>query len=421
MKKKGMKNVTFMLFALTLLAIIGIYLFAAYRFYQDVGKPLNIEIDNGTEEESVGDGVFRVKEPKEEETEEQDLEVTLECVEGWTSQKTDKSWWIGGKYEGVIKNNLDRDFYDWKLVIQIPEGMEITFDSTWNGTYEIQGSQIVLTPDESIYLIPRKDSRTFGFVIYCEKKPVFSQFNISGHKYGKIIWDPLFITAIWASIIWVTCLVAYLIVRARLRSLELRRIHDEEIIDQTMHMFAEMIDAKDSYTRQHSARVSLYSKKIAENMGMSEDEIRRIGYISLMHDCGKIGIPDAILTKPGSLNESERTEIEKHTEIGARFLEKITSIEGICDGARCHHERYDGTGYPNHLKGEEIPLYARIIGIADAFDAMNSDRVYRKRLPKEIILRELSENAGTQFDPDIVKHMIQLIETGKVLVGEEQE
>jgi len=145
-------------------------------------------------------------------------------------------------------------------------------------------------------------------------------------------------------------------------------------------------------------------------MHLEEDEVRNIGYIALMHDCGKMGIPDNILNKPGKLNEEERKIIETHTVMGGKLLENMTAIAGIREGALYHHERYDGKGYPEGLSDTDIPLYARIIGVADSFDAMNSDRCYRKRLGMDAIKKELQENAGKQFDPEVVKYMLRIIE-----------
>ena len=148
-------------------------------------------------------------------------------------------------------------------------------------------------------------------------------------------------------------------------------------------------------------------------MKLDSQTTKQFGYIALMHDCGKIGIPDEILNKPGALLEEERNIIKSHTVIGGNVLADFNAIDGISDGAMYHHERFDGKGYPSGLKGEDIPLCARIICVADSYDAMNSDRIYRNRLSKSDILKELRLNSGTQFDPQIVAHMIFLIEIGK--------
>ena len=137
-------------------------------------------------------------------------------------------------------------------------------------------------------------------------------------------------------------------------------------------------------------------------------------YTALLHDIGKIGIPDNVLNKPGRLNDAEYEIIKKHTTIGYDILKEITMIDHIADGANYHHERYDGKGYNNGLKGQEIPLAARIICVADAFDAMYSKRSYRNNLAKDYILDELEQCAGKQFDPQIAKIMIDMINDGFV-------
>ena len=212
--------------------------------------------------------------------------------------------------------------------------------------------------------------------------------------------------------LWAVGFLSYVIVSIRIRAYERRRRSDAKIITQTMNTFAGMIDAKDPYTKGHSARVSFYAQELGRRMGLSKDEVRNLGYIALMHDCGKIGVPDNVLTKPAKLGPEERKIIEEHTTRGGYVLENFTAIDGIRDGALYHHERYDGGGYPKGLKGSDIPLCARIICVADAYDAMNSDRCYRPRLPREKIVKELDDNAGKQFDPDVVAHMIAMLRDG---------
>lgn len=147
---------------------------------------------------------------------------------------------------------------------------------------------------------------------------------------------------------------------------------------------------------------------------MSEYECTHIYYITLMHDCGKVWIPDSILKKPGKLTDEEYNIMKQHPSNGAEMLDNFTSIKDIRDGALYHHERYDGKGYPTGKSGTDIPLIGRMICVADAFDAMNSDRCYRAKMSKEIILEELKKNSGKQFDPDIVKFLLELIEEGQI-------
>ncbi len=169
------------------------------------------------------------------------------------------------------------------------------------------------------------------------------------------------------------------------------------------------IDAKDTYTNGHSTRVAEYSHKIAERMGLSEEKQNDIYMMGLLHDVGKIGIPDAIINKPAKLSVDEYAEIMNHPVLGARILKSITEFPKMITGARWHHERYDGTGYPDRLKGEDIPVEARIIAVADAYDAMSSRRSYREILSQDVIRGELENGKGTQFDPEIAEVMIKII------------
>lgn len=183
---------------------------------------------------------------------------------------------------------------------------------------------------------------------------------------------------------------------------------------QTIETIANAIDAKDEYTQGHSRRVSIYAVEIAREMNLSSEKIEDIRYIALLHDIGKIGIPDAILNKPGRLTDSEYEIMKTHTTKGGEILKDIDTIEGLNTGAKYHHERYDGKGYPNGLKGEEIPLIARIICIADAYDAMTSNRIYRKRLTNEIVMEEIRRCRGTQFDPEVTDAFIACLQNGRI-------
>lgn len=175
---------------------------------------------------------------------------------------------------------------------------------------------------------------------------------------------------------------------------------------------ANTIDAKDDYTKGHSFRVAAYSEELAKKLGWSEEDVRNIHYIALLHDIGKIGVPDSVLNKPFKLTDVEFEMIKNHTLVGAEILKDIRMFPNVSVGAKYHHERYDGKGYPEGLKGDEIPIVARIIGIVDSYDAMTSNRVYRKRLQDEIVKEELIKGKGTQFDPYLVDMFMELIEEG---------
>jgi HD-GYP domain-containing protein (c-di-GMP phosphodiesterase class II) len=210
--------------------------------------------------------------------------------------------------------------------------------------------------------------------------------------------------------------INFLVTKMSLKSYQEKQKNDVKLILQSMNTFISFIDAKDPYTRGHSRRVAMYAAEIAKRMNLSEDEIQNIYYAGLLHDAGKISVPDAVLNKPGTLTEDERAQIQNHTIAGGKMLKQMSSLKGIRETALYHHERFDGTGYPEGLKGETIPLYARIVGVADSYDAMSSNRVYRRHLNKDDIIEEIQKGSGTQFDPDIVKYMVDMINDGYVNV-----
>lgn len=176
-----------------------------------------------------------------------------------------------------------------------------------------------------------------------------------------------------------------------------------------VHSLADAIDAKDAYTKGHSGRVADYSREIAKRFGYSAERQEEIYMMGLLHDVGKIGVPDEVINKPGKLTDEEFAKIKTHPGRGARILENIKEMPKLATGARWHHERYDGRGYPDGLAGENIPEEARIIAVADAYDAMTSHRSYRDVIPQEVVKGELEKGAGTQFDPKFAAIMLEII------------
>ena len=179
---------------------------------------------------------------------------------------------------------------------------------------------------------------------------------------------------------------------------------------EVMEALAHTIDAKDEYTRGHSVRVAKYSRMLAEKLGLPEEERENVYYMALLHDIGKIGVPNEIINSPTKLTDDEYAVIKTHPGVGFDILAEIKSRPDLSIGARWHHERYDGKGYPDGKSGEEIPYYARIIAVADTYDAMTSNRSYRKYMAQDAVRAEMEKNSGTQFDPDIVKCMLEIIE-----------
>ncbi len=200
-----------------------------------------------------------------------------------------------------------------------------------------------------------------------------------------------------------------------LRAIEVEYLKEQQMVsrrlfEQTATALVNAVDAKDTYSHGHSLRVAEYSQKIARDMGKSEEECRRIYYAALLHDIGKIGIPNSIINKKGKLTEEEYEIIKQHPVKGNMILSSISEYPYLSIGAHYHHERYDGKGYPDHLKGDDIPEIARIISVADAYDAMSSNRSYREAIPQQLVREEIVKGAGTQFDPKIAKIMQHLID-----------
>jgi HD-GYP domain-containing protein (c-di-GMP phosphodiesterase class II) len=177
---------------------------------------------------------------------------------------------------------------------------------------------------------------------------------------------------------------------------------------------ASAIDARDQYTAGHSGRVCQFSHAIAQAMNFPSKALDELRIGALLHDIGKIGIPDAVQQKPGRLTDEEYNMIKQHPEIGRRILEGVHGFAPYLGVVELHHENWDGTGYPHGLKAEEVPLAARIVHVADAFDAMTSDRPYRRGMRTEVAVAILQENAGTQFDPSIVEIFASLVRVGAI-------
>jgi HD-GYP domain-containing protein (c-di-GMP phosphodiesterase class II) len=188
----------------------------------------------------------------------------------------------------------------------------------------------------------------------------------------------------------------------------------KETFFNTVSALGDAIEAKDAYTGGHTKRVLEYSMIVGKRLRLSPDEMDNLKLAAALHDIGKIGIEDRILGKPGKLDPEENEVMESHSIIGARIVENIRPLREIVPGIRHHHEQYDGKGYPDVLKGEEIPLIARVIAVCDTFDAMTSDRPYRRGLNSETALEEIRAKANTQFDPHVVKAFLAAYESGEI-------
>ena len=359
-------------------------------------------------------------------------------------------------YDLVITNNSGATLSDYTFEFSF--NTEAYLASAWNGSLEIhQGNLSELIPDlrsfdasslslstvnidgedfislsgddyfiyypsssQTAMEIPIKSGETSvpGFIVYLNLGDSLSspelQLNYTLHK--SITDDILFKVAIGVTLAFIIILIIFLITYFQRLRFEKLHEHDSKIISESIETFTGFIDAKDPYTNGHSRRVAEYTKLLAEKMGYTGEELERIYYIALLHDCGKIGIPDNILTKPGKLTDEEFEAIKSHTTKGRSILSNFSSIQGVTEGAVYHHERFDGKGYPEGKAGSEIPEIARIICVADSFDAMNSDRCYRKKLPREKILSEIENNKEKQFDPVIADIMLKLILENEIIV-----
>ena len=286
--------------------------------------------------------------------------------------------------------------------------------------------------------------RSPGFLL-CYLFPVLSLFIITSvtiqysRKFSKLIRYPLQLFSILPIIATVVQVFAYglsltnisivftvtliyifvlldlnkTVEKARQQELEFLK-HEKQnlhtMFEQTTEALAKAIDAKDEYTNGHSRRVAEYSKQIAKAAGKTEEECDKTYFAALLHDVGKIGVPIQILSKNGKLTEQEFEQIKSHPVVGGDILSSIKESPWLSLGARYHHEKYNGKGYPDGLKGTDIPEIARIIAVADAYDAMTSNRSYRKSIPQHIVREEFVKGIGSQFDPDFAKMMIHMID-----------
>ena len=213
-------------------------------------------------------------------------------------------------------------------------------------------------------------------------------------------------------------------IKNEIKTIEENKIYLEKEVDrktkeirkllvQSMNTLSNAVDAKDYYTNGHSIRVAEYSRLLAQRLGLSKDRQEEIYYAGLLHDIGKIRVPDSIIKKEGKLTDEEYEYIKLHPVSGYHILKEISASSDIAIGAKYHHERYDGKGYPNGLEGENIPEIARILSVVDAYDAMSSNRCYRKALPQDVVRAEMVKGRGTQFDPNIADIMLDIIDEDK--------
>jgi len=204
---------------------------------------------------------------------------------------------------------------------------------------------------------------------------------------------------------------------ARVRNLvQIRHLTDQlEHAESVIFALAAAVEAQDPYTQKHLQRMADLSERLARAAGLDPHQVVSVRYGSILHDVGKIGVSEAILGKPSSLTEEEWVKVREHPAIGARIVQSMHLAQRVAPIVRSHHEHWDGQGYPDGLKGEEIPIGARIVALVDAYDAMATERSYRAALPPQVIRAELERNAGKQFDPDLTALLLRLLEEDGVL------
>lgn len=335
--------------------------------------------------------------------------VTREVSKQWD----EANYYIGAEYDFVVHNDTDLVIRDWSLDIPLSQViLPLSEEDYWNVDCVQEGEILHISSLDYTSETQPGYTRTFGMIL---KSRELMPLNPVTLRYRKV-YDPFrlpsFPLLIMAGFVWCMILVKCLSEYNAKSKAKTRAEQDRQIILQSMSTFVNFIDAKDPYTKGHSQRVATVSSELAARLGLSKEIVYHVYYAGLLHDSGKISIPDNILKKVGILTPEEYAIMKTHSTHGGEILKDFTSVPGIREGALYHHERFDGKGYPLGLKGKDIPLFGRIICVADSYDAMARDRCYRKHLSKEKMLSEFQNNSGTQFDPEIVSIMIEMIETG---------
>ena len=451
-KRKRSRKIAAILFALTLIVIAGVFVLSVFmtdRYNRRVHKYSGTGDALFTTSENKDARVFVRVEPRSS--------TWSKCID-YYGKGLEEHNYQAYTFDFYIRNNTKDEVSDYTFKFTFDR--EVYLMSAWNGALELHqktesGEYSATVPDLREF---HKDDYNFDtftvdgdtlvrmkkgdYLIYypstsenAVEKPIEPYQgtvpgiimyvpigeNINGssleidYTFHRFIQStPLFWVAVSGLGLWMIAMLIFCITEAQYKKYKTVHEHDLNMIRESIETFTGFIDAKDPYTNGHSNRVAQYTRLIAEEMGFEGEELDRVYYIALLHDCGKIGVPDNILGKPGRLTDEEFEVIKSHTTHGSEILSHFTSLKNVNEGARYHHERYDGKGYPEGKKGEEIPLIARMICVADSFDAMNSNRVYRKKLTKEDITNEIEKNKGTQFDPKIADVFLKLLKEGKI-------
>lgn len=425
--------------------IISLLVLATVAFTASLGRPITstLSLEEGKESSDSNISVL---------AEFRDGDGNSWMKDVW--EDNEKFHTIGAVYDISVANLSSQEISNWSIKVVATERMYI--NNAWCGTVEIHqdsmglvqtldlrnvtkddvtlaynkgdrdllillnpGDYFIYTPSKQVSECPLQigQKTTIGFILYSQNLREMYSFAEDTLTY-TIIPSYKNMPEYYAIIILVGLLLVmfiYFIAEyAKHRQIKVLYEKEKVVVRETMATFVGFVDAKDSYTAGHSERVADYTRLIAEKLGYSEDEALQAYYCGILHDTGKIYISGEVLNKPGKLTADEFELIKTHTTTGSDILKNLKSVPLASAAARHHHERYDGTGYPDRIKGDDIPEIARIICVADAFDAMNSNRVYRNALTKEQIIEQLTVHSGTQFDPKITEIFLSLLKEEKV-------
>ena len=378
-----------------------------------------------------------------------DIHPRGQSTDSWDKQDDELGVTLRGIiYEITVTNGSQNEITDWSLRLDFNNNYFI--NNAWCGTVEVcqqQGSEdamqtvdlrncdrstltldyhvsgndvmITLKPGSTVTYHPSATDKEIplsagssvnsGIILYSYTDSV----DIAGFEFNynlkKSYLDDDSSVFVFAAAIWALGLFAFVLMAVMAWQYEKRLQANDRLIRESLDVFSNFVDAKDPYTNGHSSRVAEYSRMIAQKLGFSEEACKQVYYTAMLHDIGKCYVPDEILKKPSRLTDEEFDIIKTHTTHGAEMLKNFSSIPNISDGALYHHERYDGKGYPTGRAGKDIPLIGRIICVADSYDAMNSSRVYREKLPRDVIKSEIENNRGTQFDPEIADIFLEIL------------
>ncbi len=326
--------------------------------------------------------------------------------------KQTASLW-GAQYDIYLTNNTYSILEDYS--VQMTSGSELIIDSSWNGKYMLSTDKKTITMEgiaeaDNQEIKPGQTVK-FGMVLHTPLPLKSADFKIIGYYEQQPFNSPFFILSGIALIAGILVLIISVIIYSLINR---QFAKTDEKVDNLLFLLAKLIDSGDSYTKKHSVNVADISRKIAGELGLSAAAQNNIYYDAILHDIGMLSVSHSILQKESPLTQSEVDEIKKHTSKGSDYIQGYEDIPNLTEAVLYHHEHFDGSGYPMGLKSSQIPLVARIIAVADAYDAMSNDRAYREKLPIEKIISEFENNAGTQFDPKITRIAVNLIKSGRI-------